>query len=477
MAVELIKKLLSEGEGFTVEFKENVNELNRSVFETVASFSNRYGGHIILGVTDDGKILGVKRNCAAAMKKNFVNMLNNPQVFAPTLYLNFEEVEIGGELLLYVHIPVTSQLVIYSGKIYDRTEDGDIDITRSAELITNLARRKSLEFTERKVFPYATESDLRFADLMSKVRIMADTRVKDHPWTKMSDMDVMRSAGLYEEDKITGVKGFNLAGILLFGRDEVIRSCTPNYVTDAILRRDNIDRYDDRLRVQTNLIDSYSMLIDFIAKHTLDKFFLLNGRTVSIRGEIARELVSNSLSHREYGSTIPATIVIERDRIVVENWCRATRPGKLDPSAFTPVPKNPLISNFFVNIGYADQLGSGVRNLYKYTKIYCGGEPTLIEGDVFKTIVPLFAEVGASEKCRRNVGEMSEKKDGLSAVQIRILELIKADGTITAGALSEKLRVTPRSIERNIKRIKELGLLIRKGGDNGGYWEIVKDLV
>jgi ATP-dependent DNA helicase RecG len=50
MMNEQIKKLLIEGEGMTVEFKECVNELNNSVFETVCSFSNRYGGHLLLGV-------------------------------------------------------------------------------------------------------------------------------------------------------------------------------------------------------------------------------------------------------------------------------------------------------------------------------------------------------------------------------------------------------------------------------------------
>ena len=37
-----------------------------------------------------------------------------------------------------------------------------------------------------------------------------------------------------------------------------------------------------------------------------------------------------------------------------------------------------------------------MRNLYRYTKLYSGGEPELIEGDVFKTIVPLQG-VGAVE--------------------------------------------------------------------------------
>jgi ATP-dependent DNA helicase RecG len=260
----------------------------------------------------------------------------------------------------------------------------------------------------------------------------------------------------------------------LFGRDEVIRSCTANYVTDAILRRENLDRYDDRLRVETNLIDSFGLLIEFIAKHTLDRFFIIDNRNISVRDQMAREIVSNSLAHREYASTVPAQIIIERDRIVSQNWCRSTRPGKIDPQAFTPVPKNPLISNFFVNIGYADQLGSGVRNLYKYTEIYCGREPELIEGDMFKTIVPITAKTTASEKRRGNVGETSEKNAEPNAIQLRIIELIRADNTVTIEALSERLSVTPRSIERNIKQIKELGLIDRKGGDRGGYWEILK---
>ena len=40
-----------------------------------------------------------------------------------------------------------------------------------------------------------------------------------------------------------------------------------------------------------------------------------------------------------------------------------------------------------------DELGSGVRNIYKYNKIYSGVEPTFIEGDIFKTIIPLTTQV------------------------------------------------------------------------------------
>ena len=64
-----------------------------------------------------------------------------------------------------------------------------------------------------------------------------------------------------------------------------------------------------------------------------------------------------------------------------------------------------------MNIGRADQLGSGIRNLYKYTKLYSGGEPELIEGDIFKTIIPLpmTSEKQANNE-RMQANNTSERK-------------------------------------------------------------------
>lgn len=144
----------------------------------------------------------------------------------------------------------------------------------------------------------------------------------------MTDMELLKSAGLYEVDMMTGNKGFNLAAILLFGKPEVIQSCAPGYKTDAIYRVENVDRYDDRLIIEDNLIKSYELLMEFIAKHTNDKFFLIDNVNMSVRSAIAREIVSNILVHREYGSAFPAKLVVEKDRIYTENWNRAQRVGK-----------------------------------------------------------------------------------------------------------------------------------------------------
>ena len=95
----------------------------------------------------------------------------------------------------------------------------------------------------------------------------------------------------------SGIQGYNLAGVLLFGKDDVIRSCCPGYITDALYRVDNLDRYDDRLQVTTNLIEAYDFLMEFVAKHTSDKFCLINNISTSIRGIISREVIGNILVH------------------------------------------------------------------------------------------------------------------------------------------------------------------------------------
>jgi predicted HTH transcriptional regulator len=68
MTPERLRELLSQGEGWDVEFKECADALSNSVFETVCSFSNRYGGHLLLGVSDEGKVLGVNRSAAIGVQ-------------------------------------------------------------------------------------------------------------------------------------------------------------------------------------------------------------------------------------------------------------------------------------------------------------------------------------------------------------------------------------------------------------------------
>ena len=163
----------------------------------------------------------------------------------------------------------------------------------------------------------------------------------------------------------------------------------PQHKTDAIFRVENVDRYDDRDVIITNLLETYDRLIAFGQKHLSDPFVQEGVQSVSARDRILREICSNSLAHRDYSSGYVAKFVIERDRLYTENANRSHGHGALHLSSFEPYAKNPPISKVFREIGLADELGSGMRNTYKYTKLYSGGTPEFIEGDVFRTVVPL----------------------------------------------------------------------------------------
>ena len=82
---------------------------------------------------------------------------------------------------------------------------------------------------------------------------------------------------------------------------------------------------------------------------------------------------------------------------------------------FRPFVKNPSIAKVFCEIGLDDELGSGMRNSYKYTKLYSGGEPVFTEANIFMTIIPLSeaatAMVGSSVELASKEQDKEQDKE------------------------------------------------------------------
>lgn len=387
-----IINILQSGESISVEFKQSQVNLNKDVFDTVCSFLNRHGGDIVLGVDDDGSVIGINPDKIDKIKKEFVTQMNNPNKINPPFYLSIDEVNIESKKVLHIYVPESSQVHRCSNKIFDRNEDGDIDITNNTNLVSQLYARKQRNYTENRIYKAITIDDLRI-DIIKRIRKLASNQKVNHPWQDMDDMELLRSAGLYLKDYQTGEEGFTLAAVLLLGKDEVITSVLPHYRTDAILRVDDKDRYDDRDDIRTNLIESYDRLMGFIEKHLKDKFYLEKDQRISLRNHIFREVISNILIHREYTNPFPAKLIIEEDKVITENSNKPHRYGYINPENFSPFPKNPIIAKVFKEIGWVDELGSGVRNIYKYSKLYSGNQPKLVEEDIFKIFIPVMPQV------------------------------------------------------------------------------------
>lgn len=380
--------LIQGGENMEVEFRKSTSDITKDVYDTVCSFSNRNGGHIFLGVKDNGTILGIQPDCIEQMKKNFITSVNNSNKMNPQLFLTVLEYEYDGKLILYIHVPDSPSVCRCNGRIYDRNHEADIDITENQEAVFRLYSRKQNSYFVNKVYPVFKISDLRH-DLIDRARRMTNSRMANHPWKNMTDEEMLRNARLILRDSTTGQEGITLASILLFGSDELIISVLGHHKTDAIYRVFTVDRYDDRDVISTNLLESYDRMFEFGRQHLNDNFTLDGILNVSARDKILREIISNSLSHRDYSNAYVAKLVIEKDKIYTENANLSHGLGNLNLASFAPFPKNPAISKVFREIGLADELGSGMRNTYKYTQLYSGGTPKFIEGDIFQAIIPL----------------------------------------------------------------------------------------
>jgi len=405
-----ILDLIRKGEGIDLEFKTCRNQLNRDVYETVCAFLNRHGGILLLGVSDSGDIQGIDPDAGTQLKKDFVTAINNPQKITPPTYLSVNEINVDGKYLLHIFVPESSQVHRCNGRIYDRNEDGDIDITDHTVQVAHLYQRKQATYSENRVYPWIQTKDLR-ADLIDLCRRHVRINRKNHPWVGMDDETLLQSAQLVQTDPETGKTGVTLAGVMLFGHDNQILQVCPAHRTDLLLRKVDVDRYDDRDLVRTNLIDSYDRILAFIQKHLPDPFYLEGIERRSLRDHIFREVASNMLIHREYASGATSRLVIEYGRVVTDNPSRPHGFGLLNPDTMVPYQKNPILSAFFREIDRADELGSGMRKMMLYGKKYGGADPQLIEGDNFRMIisVPEFGANPAEKRLVIRSGQATEQ--------------------------------------------------------------------
>jgi ATP-dependent DNA helicase RecG len=420
-------------------------------------------------------MLGVDPDFIERMKKDFASTVNSPDKLSPPCQLSLQEVEVDDRTLLHVCVPSSSDVHRCRNRIYLRNEDGDYDITDNRASVLKLYMRKLKAFSENTIYKYVSISDLR-PDVIETARKRASVRSSGHPWPKMSDEELLKSSRLIRKDPETGEFGLTQAAILLFGRDDVILTILSHFRIDAILRRVNLDRYDDRDLIQTNLLDSYERLIAFGNKHLKDPFFLEGMQRISLRSIILREIASNLLIHQEYSDIFTSKFVIERQRLFTENGNVPHGHGLIDAQSFTPYSKNPMIASVFREIGLADELGSGVRRLFKYSKSFGGHDVEMIEDEVFRLVLPLSDGIYMARYDKYGSDDTSEKTSEKTSVETseKILFLLRGDGRLSASRIASQLGITSRAVELHFARLKAADKIRRIGAAKGGHWEVLE---
>ena len=75
---------------------------------------------------------------------------------------------------------------------------------------------------------------------------------------------------------------------------------------------------------------------------------------------------------------------------------------------------------------------------------------------------------------KEKISECTGVWNTLNATQQVILGLLSENSKLTGTELAEKVGISKRNIESNMKKLKEKGLLVRHGSPKSGYWEILR---
>ncbi len=357
-ALELLD-IIADGETSRVQFKRIIDSPDELAKEMVA-FCNCLGGKLIIGVEDNGKIVGLPSDNIRTFSSMVGNVASNnirPPIFPVT-----EVVVVDEKKVLVVEIPQGTDKPYYDNKgiVWTKNASDKRRVTDNNEIARLMTEGGNLSPDEMSV-QSANTGDLNQDKLFDYCKQLDD----EFDSNSIDDIDtLLENLNLRKDGYIT------LAGILLFGKNP--QKFRPAFCIKAVSYFGN-DIAGTEYRSSKDIIGDietlYSHGKDFILSN-IDK--IQNGQGFNTQGkleidEIAiEELLVNALVHRDYFKNAPIRLLIFDDRVEIIS------PGKLPNSlsvenikAGNAVIRNNIIASVGSRILPYRGLGSGIRRAYK----------------------------------------------------------------------------------------------------------------
>lgn len=528
MGVDRFIKLSQEGEGTQIEYKTCTEHISESLYETVCSFLNHSGGHILVGVNNDGEIIGVNPDKAEMLKANIITSLKNQKLFLPCPYFTPQIMEVNGKIVLLLDIPCGQYVYRYNNRYWDRNGDADIDVTDQLELLLNLFERKNPHLFEERIVEGLTMEHLDH-DTFQFCRNILAAKNSRHAWLQLTDEEILIHSRLAKKDITTSELKLKYAALILFGKEESIEDFMPRYRFEALFHMCTYDqyndmkqfpnRYDDRCTMRCNLIKVFDQLTQFTERYLPNKFYLPPGsmQREDLRWELFREIVANLCVHADYSTGYACFYHVFKDRVITKNPTRLLPEipeGELTLQQLGNYTKNPLIVRIFHELSWVEDMGSGTRNILRYAPLYYPNYRVEINnGSQFvfsitymdmsqenekmslETMENVPRNQEMSQETIMNMENMSQEnsielddeelKISLGDVPINkksclkkrkrhqgIIGLIRQNPNITLVEMAEKLDVNERTIKRDIEELNSV--IEHVGPTKGGHWTILK---
>jgi ATP-dependent DNA helicase RecG len=448
---------LKEGEGYFIEFKENLSSSEKDF----VAFANSSGGKVFLGVTDEGKIKGL--NITNKLKSDIQNIVRNCD---PPIEITIK--------------PFENILIV-------KVEEGEDKPYRCSSGFYKRIGSNSQKMTRNEILDFfKSEGKVRFDELMNK-NFEYPKNFSRKRLSKFLELAGLSKAlparktlinlGITEtQDKKLY---FNNAGVLFFAKEP--QRLIPWSVFTVVLFKDKegIDIID-RKEIIGGLFEIVEQVIDFVRLYA-KVAYRITGRPqreniYEYPFKAIREAVINSVMHKDYFEHGHNNILkFFPDRIQIENIWVKPKKFILGKTVFR---RNHLVADLFSRIHFGEKIGSGMKRMRDICKKENTPYPEIKYTDthfyvVFKQSREYIkiAEEEVSEKVVRKGGQ--KRWSELTKRQIEILQLIRENPKISRKELSEELSINPSAIQKYIERLKKKIFIERIGPDKGGYWKVL----
>ena len=486
ITIDDILKAASIGEGDDWEFKSAKGGLPGSLWSTYSGMANTEGGTIVLGVSETNGVAkadGLQLAHAQHLQKELWDLLHNRNKVNLNLLSpdDMQVVTSGASAFVVMRVPraTRTQRPIYTGNTplgntWRRYHEGDYKCS-DAEVRRMLADAEDIR-PDQRILEGFTLEDLD-ATSLDQYRQRFRAARPDHPWLSMPAQEFLEQLGGWRRDRESKQEGITLAGMLMFGKDNVIREpgAAPNYFVDYREKLDPETRWTDRIfpdgNWQANLFQFYHRVWPRLAAG-LPTPFKLEGnvrRDETPAHEALREAFVNALIHADYMGE--GGVVIERypDRFEFNN------PGILLVSLAqfrkggVSEGRNKQLQKMFLMLGYGEQAGSGVERIragwrdkhWRVPFIGIGTKP-----DRVILTLPMVSLIPADTLAhlKKSFGRVI---DTLKPAELQALATAHLEGGVSNGRLQELVQDHRFDITKSFQHLCELGLLV---SDNKRRW-------
>ena len=442
-----IADIIKQGESETVEFKTS---FGKDVIETAVAFANTRGGTILIGISDDGDIVGT--TCGVESLQVWANEIK--QNTSPSIIPTIEPVRFKNKTVVCIRVgefPVKP--VAFKDRYYRRVANSNHRMTLTEMANMHLqSLQLSWDAYPDEQSSFQQLSNAKIARFLERVRQGGRFQVEGEQSVVLEKLGYLKNGAPTH------------AARLLFGEND------PPYSLHIGRFKTPSTIIDDRM-IRGTLFEAAEEAMQFIISH-LKVAFEITGKIE--RNEIfeypvsaLRELLLNTVVHRDY--TSPTDIQIK----IFDNAITFFNPGKLyggltvedlKTDSYQSRTRNRLIAEAFYLTRDIEKYGSGYLRVRKALREYPSMNFQYEEsGDGFLVTLSYLHQKTTSDSADEGINE------GIN----ELLEQIRKIPGQRVPHYAKVLKASSKTIERWISELRERGAIEHRGSNKtGGYWPL-----